>query len=340
MKDISKLLANQGLVTSQGGYELADNFFAQFGDEDTAFVAYHSAPAGFEAFSVIFGDSVPMRMVLKAENALRIEAGAEMVTRRQMDGRMVMYFTAPLYPKIGAVIIGEGSSPSPDDFWGLKLKMPEGGTVNLLKNGSPNAVSLEVSTDGTNWQPWEMVGSKYKYTLDAGQTLCIRNTSETAVALSLSSTDRWVFDFSSSVYASGELTSLLCRENTKISIASFPYCFYGIFMQTSIKTMPSLFNISAMGERCFQSAFENCQHLEETTPIPNVTQASNVFRNCFSSCTSLKKVILEADVISGYYYLGNWLSGVAPAGDFYCPAELTIPIGASGIPSGWTRHDI
>ena len=35
-----------------------------------------------------------------------------------------------------------------------------------------------------------------------------------------------------------------------------------------------------------------------------------------------------------------WLSNVSPTGDFYCPAELTIPTGANGIPSGWTRHDI
>jgi hypothetical protein len=44
--------------------------------------------------------------------------------------------------------------------------------------------------------------------------------------------------------------------------------------------------------------------------------------------------------ISASNCLSSWLYNVSPSGDFYCPAELTIPTGASGIPSGWTRHDI
>jgi hypothetical protein len=92
----------------------------------------------------------------------------------------VYIFGVLLRERVKMYGIGGGAEPGPspiDDWWGLKLTMPEGGTVILRKNGSPNDVSLEISTDGENWQPWTLVGTDYSYTLEEGQTLCIRNTS-------------------------------------------------------------------------------------------------------------------------------------------------------------------
>jgi hypothetical protein len=59
----------------------------------------------------------------------------------------------------------------------------------------------------------------------------------------------------------------------------------------------------------------------------------------YSGCTSLVTVVIGNPTMSSSSLL-NWLDSVAATGDFYCPAELTIPTGISGIPTGWTRHDI
>lgn len=342
ISDLILIAKKFSVPSAYGRRDGVRDFFAQY--PDGVYIATDAgAPAGWEGYAVWFGGTGE-RYAERFMEFIRDGYIVERFLRARVGGLLVFTFRCRLkMRRFGTLGKPNGSEPGPspiDEWWGLKLTMPEGGTVILRKTGSPNAVNLEVSTDAVNWEAWELVGTYYSYTLQAGETLCIRNTSETPVALSTSDSDYWSFGFISRAYAVGEITSLLCRENTPISLASFPYCFYGLFIQTAIITMPSLSNISAMGIRCFQSAFGACSYLEETTSIPNATQTNNVFRNCFSNCTSLKKVILEADVITGMDYLGNWLLGVSPTGDFYCPAELTIPTGNSGIPSGWTRHDI
>ena len=61
----------------------------------------------------------------------------------------------------------------------------------------------------------------------------------------------------------------------------------------------------------------------------------------FNNCSNIAKIKTYMTNVSGTESLYNWLNGVAATGDFYCPSTLTIPTdSASGIPTGWTRHNI
>ena len=318
------------------------------------------------------------------------------VQPREIAARKV----APMFVKPKSIYAEEKSKSEPapppgpvdPDFWGLKLKMPEGGTVILRKGGSPNAVSLEVSTDGDNWQPWTLVGRDYSYTLQAGQTLYIRNTSTTFVSFSMDMSNHYYFVCDSNVEASGSVMSLSVNDKTVLSIAGENYNFCNLFNGcTSLMSAPEL-PATTLAEGCYRSMFNGCTSLMSAPELPATTLAEGCYRSMFYGCTSLMSAPeLPATTLANYCYasmfqrclmlttapelpattladycyqsifngctilsgirthmtdisayncLRNWLNNVAATGDFYCPSSLTIPSGASGIPNGWTRHDI
>ena len=368
------------------------------------------------------------RIALKGGDRQMVERARYMLSERYVIRDGYEYYADGVYvfgvllrervPRYG---IGGGAEPGPspiDEWWGLKLTMPEGGTVILRKNGNPNAVSLEVSTDGQNWQPWTLVGTDYSYTLADGETLCIRNTSTTFVRLSTSSSNYYQFIFNNTVEASGSVMSLSMDDETVLSLAGANYNFYYLFQGcSSLVNAPSLPATTLAAEcyysmfkgctslvdapnlpattlavecyysmfqgckslvnapnlpattlalYCYYSMFRDCESLVDAPNLPATTLAADCYHGMFRGCKSLVNAPnLPATTLAFYCYhsmfrdctmlseirtymtdtsasdcLYEWIRGVAASGDFYCPAELTIPTGASGIPSGWTRHDI
>ena len=263
-------------------------------------------------------------------------------------------------------IIGGQPQPAIDPTW-LYFTIPDGGTVTLTKYGTPTAVTLEYSLDnGSTWTEWVETNNVRSLTLAAGQTMHIRNTSETSTGFSTgsSTTDIYRFSFSANTYAGGNINSLLCKNPQNAVITE--NCFNRLFLGTILVTAPALPSTNiAIG--CYRYMFRECRYLV-TAPevLPATTTQPNCYYYMFEGNTSLvkaPKILAESivsyacnsmfrnDTLLNYIYtemtqisavtsIQNWVNGVAATGDFYCPAELTIPTGESGIPSGWTRHDI
>lgn len=210
-----------------------------------------------------------------------------------------------------------GTPPTPqptiDETW-LYFTMPDGGTVTLTKNGSPGAVTLEYSLDnGSTWTGWTENGNVRSLTLSAGQTMHVRNTSATSVDFSFGSSSYYQFYFEADTYAGGNIMSLKCID-------------------------PSM---ATMTNQCFINLFKDCTSLITAADMGGVTSISgNGCRRMYYGCTNLSIVRIGNPDISASNCLANWLQGVAASGDFYCSELLTIPTGTSGIPSGWTRHNI
>lgn len=249
----------------------------------------------------------------------------------------------------------------------LNFTIPNGGTVTLTKYGTPTEVTLEYSLDnGSTWTTWAETDNVRSLTLADGQTMHIRNTSETSTGFSTgsSSTDIYRFSFSANAYAGGNINSLLCKNPQNAVITE--NCFNRLFLASTLVTAPALPS-TEIARGCYNYMFRECRQLESA---PEVLPATTTYPYCyyymFEGCTSLAKapkILAESittyacggmfrnDTALNYIYtvmtqisattsIGNWVDGVAATGDFYCPAELTIPVGVSGIPSGWTRHNI
>ena len=265
-----------------------------------------------------------------------------------------------------------GAKPAPDLTDYLNFTMPNGGTITLTRNGSPTVVDLEYSLDDRQtWTDWQEVGNVRTLTLTAGQTMWLRNKSETQTGFSTSGSNFYQFSFVGSVAASGNCNSLLCKIPNIVTTLAY-YCYFDMFREctslilsdgftlpattlsvacysemfrgcTSL-TLPDGFALPAntLANYCYYAMFFGCTSL--TLPngftIPATTLVDNCYRAMFNGCTSLNYIKTLMTDISATDCLYGWLYDVAATGDFYCPAELTIPTGASGIPSGWTRHDI
>lgn len=312
------------------------------------------------------------RIAFKGGDRQMIERARYMLSERYTIRDSYEYYADGVYV-IGVLLrqrvphygIGGGApTPEPD---ALNFYMPNGGTISLNKTGYPTVVELEYSLDrGATWTVWAEDGSGNRsLTLTAGQRMYVRNTSETQTWFSISTASFYRFAFTETIEAHGDINSLLCKNTESVtSLSSF--CFYGLFVNcTSLLTTPDFLattlaysSYSAMFRYCtslltasnilattlaIESCdymFSNCVSLVKAPELFATNLVNGCYSHMFSNCTSLQEIRTHMTDISATNCLNNWLGNVPAQGDFYCPAELTIPTGTSGIPSGWTRHDI
>lgn len=292
------------------------------------------------------------RISFKGGDRSMLEAARYLLREQYVVREMYDQYTDNVY-SLGVVLrqrvrlygIVGGSQPHPD---ALNFYMPDGGTVTLTKKGSPTVVELEYSIDGgATWHIWEEVGNVRSLTLAAGQKMYIRNTSETETGFSTSyNNNQYLFVFDSPTVAAGKIKSLLVKEpgNTPFTTKHAIFCnlFYDQINLIDVSRIVIYVQTGTYKSFIFQSMFKGTG----ITTSPEIIVANNL-NNCgqglfnmFCNCTNLNKIIFNCTSYSGSACLEGWVSGVAATGDFYCPAELTIPTGISGIPTGWTRHDI
>lgn len=259
--------------------------------------------------------------------------------------------------------------PEPDPTW-LYFTMPNGGVVTLTKKGAPTNVTLEYSLDnGNTWTEWVENENVRSLTLLTGQTMHIRNTSETSTGFSTWDTSYYNFSFSDDTYAAGDLRSLLCKTPANATNRNRVFCFYGLFMNAkNLISAKIKLLFTDLPRSFYRSMFEGCINLIEVPETITATTASGaqpcyyMFYNCTNItklpkltllqipeygygniatyCSNLNYVYTEMTDISARGCISRWLYQVSETGDLYCPAELTIPTGADGLPAGWTRHDI
>jgi len=226
----------------------------------------------------------------------------------------------------------------------LYFYMTNGGDITLTKNDSPTEVTLEYSLDcGDTWTTWIETNNVRTLTLTAGQTMFVRNTSETSTEFSTGDdgtvSDYYKFSFSNTTESGGPIESLICKNPQNASYinrATFRNLFYG---ESNLITPPKIIGTS-IRRRSLQNTFAGTGIVE--TPELMFTSVPNygLYRT-FQNCSNLKIVKVHFTTLGSSSPLYQWLSNVAATGDLYCPSTLTITTDSvSGIPTGWTRHDI
>ena len=118
-------------------------------------------------------------------------------------------------------------------------------------------------------------------------------------------------------------------------------CYYFMFEGcTSLTRAPKL-PATTLASYCYSYMFKGCTSLTRAPKLPATTLASSCYGSMFYNCSNLKEVRIAA-IKNATGALDNWLSGVSATGDFYCDPNATIfPTDSiSGIPEGWTRHNI
>ena len=235
---------------------------------------------------------------------------------------------------------GGGVEPTPEPD-ALNFYMPNGGTISLNKTGSPTVVELEYSIDrGRTWTVWQPDNNGNRsLTLTAGQRMYVRNTSDTQTGFSTGSNSYYQFAFTDTVEAHGNTNSLLCKNADAVTYLS-RHCFRSLFKDCTYLITAAELPATIVDISSYHGMFEDCASLIISPELPITELADSCCRIMFRNCTSLMEIRTRMTDISANNCILSWVSRVSAQGDFYCPAELTIPTGVSGIPSGWTRHDI
>lgn len=178
-------------------------------------------------------------------------------------------------------------------------------TISLNAKTSPD---IKYSLNGGEWTQWDYNA----ITLNTGDTVRMKGNNN---GFNTSSSSYNQFKMTGKISANGNIMSLLYEDDFegKLTIPR-DYCYYKMFQDCeSLTTAPEL-PAAILTAYCYSEMFNNCSKLNYIKMLANNTRATNC--------------------------LFNWVSGVASAGTFVKPSNMTLSTGVNGIPEGWTVVNI
>jgi hypothetical protein len=132
------------------------------------------------------------------------------------------------------------------------------------------------------------------------------------------------------------LTQAPALPATTLAENCYSYMFSSCENLTRAPELPA----TALARHCYDSMLSGCSRLTQTPVLPASFVPLYGYQSMFERCRALSKVIIAATSLGGYA-IADWLTNVAAMGDFYCDPNTNFPTdSASGIPTGWTIHDI
>ena len=192
--------------------------------------------------------------------------------------------------------------PTPTNDWLCFTATQANSTVKLNKNGSPGAISLETSTEGSTW-------SDYSWTDSTGDTLTLANVGDKIYfraktenqTIGSSRSNYYKFSMSGKIAASGNIQTLLKADGSRIDAPD--YCYFNMFNGcTSLTTAPEL-TATTLAESCYDAMFQGCTSLTTAPELPATTLANYCYFNMFNGCTYLTQAptLLATTLASGCY---------------------------------------
>ena len=190
--------------------------------------------------------------------------------------------------------------------WGLNFTANEPNVVvNMTKTGSPDAVSLEYSTDLSSWHTFDADNGTTPITLtNTGDKVYFRAGSSGNTKISKSYSAYRRFTLNGSAGASGNIMSLLTQnESDWQSVQMTDYCYRSMFYGcTSLSSAPEL-PATTLASNCYSYMFYGCSSLTSTPELPATTLATQCYYYMFAGCTSLTSAPeLPATTLVDYCY--------------------------------------
>lgn len=175
-----------------------------------------------------------------------------------------------------------------------------GSTVKLRKFWSPNAVSLETSTDLNTWSDYTIWST---ITLSSiWDKVYWRNKSETDTWFNKDSNNLYRFEMTWSIAASWDVNFLL-NKNSTTTLSN--RCFTDLFYGCPLTTPPSL-PATTLADYCYNQMFCGCTSLTTAPSLPATTLADYCYLSMFFGCTALTTLpSLPATALTTmcYYYM-------------------------------------
>ena len=173
-------------------------------------------------------------------------------------------------------------------------------TIALNKNGSPTAVTLETSTDGSTWNTYTF-GNTITLS-NIWDKVYFRNTSETTTGFSGGWSNYYKFAMTWSIDASWDVTSLINKNWT--TTLTWNYTFLYLFHEcSSLRSCPVL-PATTLTTGCYQYMFLSCTNLTTAPSLPATTLQTDCYYNMFNGCTNLETLPkLPATTLQDFCYM-------------------------------------
>ena len=258
------------------------------------------------------------------------------------SGETWLYSFTEVYPNKFFSKAQQAIDPFAPLYWGLYFEAEtDNVTVNMTKTGSPSAVSLETSTDGTTWTTFDGEGGTTPITLTSkGDRVYFRAGSGGNTAFASSANDYHNFSLSGACGAHGNIMSILNNGNEDNVTLSADLCFYHLFYGCTNLTTAPLLPATTITTSCYANMFQGCTALTEAPDLPATTRQPGCYGSMYYNCTSLSRIHIA---FTNWGYSGetsNWVLGVASTGTFVCPSALgtneTIARDVNRCPANWT----
>lgn len=205
-------------------------------------------------------------------------------------------------------------------------------TLSLVPTGSPRALSLEYSTNGINWTPWDYANDSLPF--GNGTILNIRGTNPNGISDSDITYHSFRITGDGGAYCSGNIMGLL---NYTTDLASVPAeAFFGLFKGCT--GLVSIANLSlpatSLALYCYGSMFEGCTDLDSAPEglLPATTLAPHCYFHMFDGCTSMRfsPRLPSTTLAEGcYYYMFYGCTSLTGLAGNILPAT-SVPTGAYG----------
>ena len=170
------------------------------------------------------------------------------------------------------------------NYKGLTFISSGKSTVRLAKVGTPDEITLEYSTDESQWNPYT-IGEKIS--LADGTFLLLRAGEQKNLTFSKGSDSYYHFEISGPVTAQGNIMSLLDRDfSTPLSTNAFLALFEGCKSLLSAPELPA----TTMAQGCYFRMFAGCTGLKSAPELPAKALAYNCYGMMFKGCSALTYV--------------------------------------------------
>ena len=174
-------------------------------------------------------------------------------------------------------------------YWGLYFEAEEAGAVvSMAKTGSPSAVTLETSTDGTTWTTFDAEGGTTPITLaNEGDRVYFRAGTGGNTAFGSSDSNYHKFTLSKKCGAYGNIMSLLDGSNQSNTTISANYAFGYLFSQCANLTAAPLLPATTLTQDCYTWMFYGCTSLTSAPQLPATQVPLYGYASMFKGCTAL-----------------------------------------------------
>ena len=179
-------------------------------------------------------------------------------------------------------------------------------SISLIKNGSPDDISLEYKVNDGSWTNYT-IGDAIALTNGERVSFRAGSSGNSSFSRSYSGYHTFTVIGDGTVAASGSIMSLLNQNGSKTIPCR--WCFYQLFDSCTCLTSAPELPATTLEAQCYMGMFTGCTSLTTAPELPATTLADNCYTEMFRGCTGLTSAPKLPATLLAYSCYSNMFYG-------------------------------